>query len=54
VQKFLDLRWPSQAAWLLHVLEQERVIECVDRGVPNTPGNKGKPSLWRYSLPVEE
>jgi hypothetical protein len=51
VQQFLGLRWPAQAHWLLHQLELNGVIECADRGAPNTPGKKGKPTLWRYRLP---
>lgn len=50
VQQFLDLRWANQANYLLHVLEDEKVIECVERGAPNKPGQKGKPTLWRYKL----
>jgi hypothetical protein len=53
VQQFLHLPWPNQANWLLHVLENEGVIECVERGIPNKPGQKGKPTLWRYKLPME-
>ena len=53
VQQFLSLRWPAQAHWLLHQLELNGVIECADRGAPNTPGKKGKPTLWRYRLPLE-
>jgi hypothetical protein len=52
-QKFLQLRWPSQANYLLHILEGEKVIECVDRGRPNKPGVKGKTTLWRYKLPMD-
>src|SRR5262245_21622963 len=52
VQEFLGLRWPSQANYLLHVLEQEEVIECVDRGSPHRCGQKGKPTMWRYKLPL--
>jgi len=50
VQQFLGLRWREQARWLLHQLELNGVIECVDRGAPNKPGVKGKPTLWRYKL----
>jgi hypothetical protein len=46
-QRFLELRWPEQANYLLHMLESEKVLECVDRGAPNKPGVKGKPTLWR-------
>jgi hypothetical protein len=53
-QAFLNLRWPSQANWLNHVLENEHVIECVDRGVPNKPGQKGKPTMWKYKLPLHD
>ena len=52
VQQFLNLRWPAQAHWLLHQLECNGVLECVDRGAPNTPGKKGKPTIWRYRLPI--
>jgi hypothetical protein len=52
VQQFLNLRWPAQAHWLLHQLECNGVIECVDRGAPNKPGRKGKPTLWRYKLSI--
>jgi hypothetical protein len=52
VQQFLSLRWPQQANYLLHVLEDEGVIECVDRGAPNEPGKKGKSTMWRYKLPM--
>ena len=53
VQQFLSLRWPAQAHWLLHQLELNGVIECADRGAPNAPGKKGKPTLWRYRLPLD-
>jgi hypothetical protein len=53
VKDFLNLRWPSQANWLLHELENEKVIECVDRGAPNTQGKKGKPTMWRYTLATD-
>jgi len=52
VQQFSNLRWPAQAHWLLHQLECNGVIECVDRGAPNIPGKKGKPTIWRYRLPI--
>jgi hypothetical protein len=52
VVDFIPVRWRSQAGWLTHVLEEEGVIECVDRGVPNKPGMKGKPTLWRYLYPM--
>jgi hypothetical protein len=52
VQQFLDLRWPAQAHWLLHQLELNGVIECADRGAPNTLGKKGKPTFWRYRFPL--
>jgi hypothetical protein len=48
VQQFLNLRWASGANWLLHQLEMNGVIECVDRGAPNKPGVKGKATLWKY------
>jgi hypothetical protein len=54
VKDFLNLRWPSQANWLLHELENEKVIECVDRGAPNTTGKKGKATMWRYKLPIDQ
>lgn len=50
---FIPVRWRSQAGWLTHVLENEKVIECVDRGLSNKPGAKGKPTLWRYRLPLD-
>jgi Toprim-like len=53
VQAFLNLRWPSQANYLLHVLEDEKVLECVERGAPNTKGKKGKPTFWKYKLPMD-
>ena len=53
VMQFLALPWRSQAGWLLGVLEDEKVIECVDRGEPNKPGKKGKPTLWRYNLSLD-
>jgi hypothetical protein len=53
-QQFLGLRWPSQANYLLHVLEEEKVIECFDRGAPNKPGQKGKPTLWLYKLSIDD
>jgi hypothetical protein len=52
VMQFLSLRWRSQAGWLLQVLEEEKVIECVERGEQNKPGKKGKPTLWRYNMPL--
>ncbi len=54
VMQFLDLLWRSQAGWLLQVLEEEQVVECVDSGEPNKPGKKGKPTLWRYKCPLRE
>ena len=54
VQDFLNLRSPSSANYLLHVLENEKVIECVDRGAPNKPGQKGKPTFWRYIYPLDQ
>jgi hypothetical protein len=53
-QRFLNLRWPEQARWLLHQLERNEVIECVDLGAPNTRGKKGKSTLWRYKLPLDQ
>ena len=53
VQKFLRLRWPSQANYLLHTLEDEEVIECVERGLPNRRGQKGKSTLWHFKLPLD-
>ena len=52
-QEFLHFRWPEQANWLLHQLERNGVIECVDRGAPNTRGKKGKASMWLYKLPLD-
>jgi hypothetical protein len=52
-QRFLGLRWASQANYLLHILEDEKVLECADRGAPNKPGVKGKPTMWRYKFPIE-
>jgi Toprim domain-containing protein len=52
-QQFLNLRWPSGAHWLLHQLELNGVIECVDRGAPNKKGEKGKATMWRYKLPID-
>jgi hypothetical protein len=54
VQRFLNLRWPSQANYLLHVLETEHVIECVDRGAPNKLGQKGKSTKWKYKLSLDQ
>jgi hypothetical protein len=54
VQQFLNLRWPVQARWVLHQLELNGVIECVDRGTPNTTGKKGKATMWRYKLPIDQ
>jgi hypothetical protein len=51
-QRFLALPRPAQAAWLLHVLEEEGVLECIDRGAPNKAGERGKPTLWRYLYPM--
>jgi hypothetical protein len=53
VQQFLGLRWPSQANYLLHVLEDEKVLACADRGAPNKKGVKGRPTMWLYELPVD-
>jgi hypothetical protein len=52
-QQFLGLRFATAANRLIHELEYEKVIECVDRGAPNRLGKKGKPTLWRYKLPME-
>src|SRR5262249_26436689 len=52
VQQFLGLRWPAQANWLRQLLERHGVIKCVDRGMPNTLGRKGKPTIWRYKYPA--
>jgi hypothetical protein len=54
VVDFIPVRWRSQAAWLLEVLEEEDVIECVDRGAPNKPKQKGKATMWRYKLPLDQ
>jgi hypothetical protein len=53
VVDFIPVRWRSQAGWLTQILEQEKVIECVDRGLPNKPGKKGRPTLWCYKLPLD-
>jgi hypothetical protein len=53
-QQFLGVKGRATAAWFLTVLEDEKVIECVDRGIPNKRGVKGKPTLWRYKLPMED
>jgi hypothetical protein len=53
VQDFLNLRWSTEANRLLHELEDEGLIECADRGAPNRPGQKGKPTMWRYKLPLD-
>jgi hypothetical protein len=37
---------------LPHQLECNGVIECVDRGALNSPGKKGKPTMWQYRLPI--
>ena len=52
-QQFLNQRWPEQANWILHQLERNEVIECVDRGVPNKTGKKGKATMWKYKLPID-
>jgi hypothetical protein len=54
VQEFLHLRSPSSAHYLLHVLEKEGVIECIDRGAPNKAGKKGKATMWVYKLPLDQ
>jgi hypothetical protein len=53
VVEFLPVRWRSQACWLLHVLKNEKVMQCVDRGAPNLTGKKGKATLYRYLYPME-
>jgi hypothetical protein len=53
VQRFLNRRFPEEANRLLHQLERHKVIECVDRGAPNKVGVKGKPTFWRYKLPLD-
>jgi hypothetical protein len=53
VQQFLGLRWREQGRWLLRQLELNGVIQCVDRGAPNTPGKKGRSTLWRYKLTAD-
>jgi hypothetical protein len=40
------------ANYLLHVLEEEGVIDCVERGAPHKRGEKGKSTMWRYKLPM--
>lgn len=52
-QRFLNLLWPEQANWLLHQLERNGVIKCIDRGAPNKLGKEGKSTLWRYKLPLD-
>jgi hypothetical protein len=54
VQRLFNLHSDKEANHLIHELEDEEVIKCVERGVPNTQGRKGKPTLWRYKLPMEE
>jgi hypothetical protein len=53
VVNFVPLRWRPQANYLLHILEDEGVIECVDRGLPHGHGQRGKPTMWRYKLPMD-
>jgi hypothetical protein len=53
-QQFLGLRFATAANRLLHELEDEKVIECVDRGTPNKKGEKGRPTMWRYKLPLDQ
>ena len=53
VVDFIPVRWRSQAGWLTHVLEDEGVIECVERGASNKVGVKGKPTYWRYKFPLD-
>src|SRR5262249_3761073 len=51
---FISVRFRPQANHLNHELEHEQVIECVDRGSPYKPGQKGKPTFWRYKLPLDQ
>jgi len=44
---------PSLVWWMFRVLEEEGVIECVDRGAPNMKGKKGKSTMWRYKFPMD-
>lgn len=53
VVDFIPVRWRSQAAWLLDILEQEEVIECVDRGAPHKVGQKGTADLLALQIPNE-
>ena len=53
VVEFLPVRWPSQAALLLGVLEDEGVIKCIARGQRHRKNQKGKPTFWRYLYPME-
>jgi hypothetical protein len=53
-QQFLGLRFATAANRLLHELEDEKVIECVERGAPNKKGEKGRPTMWRYKLPLDQ
>jgi hypothetical protein len=54
VVEFVPVRWRSQAGYLTHLLEEEGVIECIDRGLPRKPGQQGKPTYWRYKLPLDQ
>jgi hypothetical protein len=53
-QKYFELRSPKEANLLLQVLEAAKVLECVRRGERHKPGIKGKSTLWRYKLPLDE
>ena len=48
IVRFVPLRFTEQARRIFFVLEESRVIECVDRGAPHMPGKPGKPTVWRY------
>jgi hypothetical protein len=48
IVRFVPLRFAEQARRILFVLEQSKVIECVDRGAPHMPGKPGKATVWRY------
>ena len=51
---FIPVHFRPQANYLNYELEHENVIECVERGSPYMPGRKGKPTYWRYLLPLDQ
>ena len=53
VLQFLSLQWRSQAGWLLQVVEEEQVIECVDRGEPHKPGKEGQTDVVALKMPLD-